>query len=102
MDVRDPVLHSHFHALTVIPGAGVPLTSPQLYSAGHTDDLRQALIYISQKYPKAQLYGVGFSLGASVLVNYLGQEGTNSRLRAGCSLGAVWSRVLIFPPHLLI
>ncbi|KAA1471193.1 AB-hydrolase YheT [Dentipellis sp. KUC8613] len=73
--------------------AGVPLTSPQLYSAGHTDDIRQAVWYISHLYPKAPLLGVGFSLGANVLARYLAQEGENSRLVAGCVLGCPWNLV---------
>lgn len=70
-------------------GAGVPLTSGQLYSAGHTDDLRQALMYISSRYPKATLFGVGFSLGANVIIRYISEEGERSRLRAVCALGCV-------------
>ncbi|EIW85205.1 AB-hydrolase YheT [Coniophora puteana RWD-64-598 SS2] len=70
--------------------AGVPLTSPQLYSAGHTDDIRQALFYISQRYPTAPLVGVGFSLGANVMTRYVAEEGELSRLRSLCILGCPW------------
>ncbi|KAG6850229.1 hypothetical protein H0H93_016076 [Arthromyces matolae] len=71
--------------------AGVPITSPQLYSAGHTDDLRQAVYYISHKYPKAPLIGLGFSLGANVLTRYLAEEGTYSRIISGCALACPWN-----------
>ncbi|KAI0318948.1 AB-hydrolase YheT [Amylostereum chailletii] len=70
--------------------AGVPLTSPQLYSAAQTDDLRQALLYIAELYPNAPLVGLGFSLGASILTRYLAQEGEESRLSSGCALGTPW------------
>ncbi|KIL69730.1 hypothetical protein M378DRAFT_156964 [Amanita muscaria Koide BX008] len=70
--------------------AGVPTTSTQLYSAGHTDDLRQALIYISHIYPKAPLLGIGFSLGANVITRYVAEEGIKSRLRSCCALGCPW------------
>lgn len=70
--------------------AGVPLTTPQLYSAGHTDDIRTALLYIASKYPDAPLLGIGFSLGANVLTRYLAQEGDRSRLSAACILGCPW------------
>ncbi|KAI0695893.1 AB-hydrolase YheT [Cytidiella melzeri] len=70
--------------------AGVPLTSPQLYSAGHTDDIRTALLYISHLYPTAPLLGVGFSLGANVLTRYLAQEGESSRLMSGCAIACPW------------
>jgi len=70
--------------------AGVPLTSPQLYSAGHTDDLRQALIYITKMYPRAPLLGLGYSLGANVMTRYLAEEGEQSRLVSGCALACPW------------
>ncbi|EKM55427.1 uncharacterized protein PHACADRAFT_256045 [Phanerochaete carnosa HHB-10118-sp] len=70
--------------------AGVPLTTPQLYSAGHTDDIRTALLYIASIYPEAPLLGIGFSLGANVLTRYLAQEGDQSRLMAACMIGCPW------------
>ena len=79
-----------------LTGAGVPLTSTQLYSAGHTDDIRTALLYITKLYPDAPLLGIGFSLGANVLTRYLAQEGERSRLVAGCVLGCVSA----FPQYL--
>jgi uncharacterized protein len=71
------------------PGAGVPVTSPQLYSAGCTEDLRVSLMYLKYTYPNAPLLGVGFSLGANVLTRYLGEEGEQSRLISGCAIACV-------------
>ncbi|EIN07419.1 AB-hydrolase YheT [Punctularia strigosozonata HHB-11173 SS5] len=71
--------------------AGTPLTSPQLYSAAHTDDLRQALLYIAHLYPNAPLMGIGFSLGANVLTRYLAEEAQDSRLNSGCILACPWN-----------
>ncbi|TCD69717.1 hypothetical protein EIP91_006484 [Steccherinum ochraceum] len=73
--------------------AGVPLTSPRLYSGGTTDDIRTALMYISSLYPNAPLLGIGFSLGANVLTRYLAEEGERSRLNAGCVLASPWDFV---------
>ncbi|KAI9446477.1 AB-hydrolase YheT [Lactarius indigo] len=70
--------------------AGVPLTSPQLYSSCHTDDLRQALLYISNRYPRAPLLGLGFSLGANVLTRYVAEEGEECRLTSACVLACPW------------
>lgn len=67
----------------------MPLTSPQFYSAGHTDDIRVAVMHIANRYPKARLLGIGFSLGANVLTRYLAEEGTQSRLAAGCAVACV-------------
>lgn len=69
----------------------MPLTSPQLYSAGTTHDLSLALHYLRTIYPSSPLHGIGFSLGASVLARYLGETGDSSLLSSGVSLGAPWN-----------
>ncbi|PPQ78077.1 hypothetical protein CVT25_015611 [Psilocybe cyanescens] len=71
--------------------AGVPITSPLLYSAGHTDDTRLALRYIAHKYPDAPLLGVGFSLGSNVITRYLAEEGEDSKLHSACALACPWN-----------
>ncbi|KAJ7589036.1 Alpha/Beta hydrolase protein [Mycena floridula] len=71
--------------------AGVPLTSPQLFASGDTDDLRQALMYISHRYPRARLLGLGFSMGANKMTRYMAQEGLNSRLNSACLLCCPWN-----------
>jgi predicted alpha/beta-fold hydrolase len=75
--------------LSVLSGPGVPLTSPQLYSACRTDDLRQALLYITHCYPRAPLLGLGFSLGANILTRYVAEEGEECRLVSACALACV-------------
>ena len=69
-------------------GGNVPLRTPQI-SAGSPDDLRSSLLYLASLYPNAPIYAVGFSLGASVLTKYLGQEGSHSRIKAGCVIACV-------------
>ncbi|KAF8342246.1 AB-hydrolase YheT [Cantharellus anzutake] len=73
--------------------ANVPLTSWQFYSSGHTDDLRCGLLYISHKFPKAPLVGIGFSLGAGIITRYLGEEKEKSRLQAAVALACPWDCV---------
>ncbi|KAF7374833.1 AB hydrolase-1 domain-containing protein [Mycena sanguinolenta] len=70
--------------------SGVPITSPKFYTAAQTDDLRQALMYISKLYPHAPLLGLGFSIGGNVLTRYLAEEGADSLLRSACILGCPW------------
>lgn len=70
--------------------SGVPITSPQFYSAGNTDDTRQALYYISNRFPQAPLLGLGFSLGANVMTRYIAEEGKYCRLSSGCVLACPW------------
>jgi predicted alpha/beta-fold hydrolase len=70
--------------------AGVPVTSPQFYSAGTTLDLSIALHYVRSILPQSSLHGIGFSLGASVLSRYLGESANQSLLSSGIVLGAPW------------
>ena len=56
-----------------------------------TDDLRSALLFITAKYPKAPLIGLGFSLGANIITKYLGEEEEKSLLRAAVVLACVSS-----------
>ncbi|ORY25059.1 Alpha/Beta hydrolase protein [Naematelia encephala] len=70
--------------------AGVPITSPRLYSAGTTIDLATSLHYLRHVYPESPLHGIGFSLGGSVLSRYLGEAGSLSLLSSGCVIGCPW------------
>ncbi|KAF8308868.1 alpha/beta-hydrolase [Clavulina sp. PMI_390] len=67
----------------------VPLRTPQI-SAGSPNDLKSALIFLREKYPAAPIYGVGFSLGATVLSKYLGQEGDASEIQAAVVVACPW------------
>mmetsp|Transcript_35862 Transcript_35862/g.91647 ORF Transcript_35862/g.91647 Transcript_35862/m.91647 type:complete len:652 (-) Transcript_35862:188-2143(-) len=63
-----------------------PVTSPQFYSASYTDDLRRVLEHVSGRWPAAPLLAAGWSLGANILLNYLGEEGSATPVRAAVSL----------------
>ncbi|KAK0201400.1 Alpha/Beta hydrolase protein [Desarmillaria ectypa] len=71
--------------------AGVPITSSLFYNAGSTDDLRQALIYVRNRYPKAPLLGLAFSLGGNIMIRYLAEEKEESRLSTAFVLGCPWN-----------
>ncbi|GBG76200.1 hypothetical protein CBR_g21949 [Chara braunii] len=66
--------------------ADSPVTTPQFYSASFTDDLRLVVRHVNNLYPDANLYAVGWSLGANILIRYLGQEGSNTPLKGAVSL----------------
>ncbi|KAL6986487.1 embryogenesis-associated protein emb8 [Sarracenia purpurea var. burkii] len=63
-----------------------PVTTPQFYSASFIEDLREVVAHVSTRYPDANLYAVGWSLGANILVRYLGQESHNCPLSGAVSL----------------
>ncbi|KAG0145944.1 hypothetical protein CROQUDRAFT_658049 [Cronartium quercuum f. sp. fusiforme G11] len=80
--------------------AGSKLTSPRLYHAGATDDLRCALLFLSHLVsPDTPLHGLGFSLGANILAKYLGEEGEQSMLRTGTVLANPWD---LYKGHLFM
>lgn len=79
-------------------GDGSPVTSSRLYHAGETDDFRSVLLYLSHTYPSAPVYAVGFSMGASTLAVYLGQQEGDTVIKAGVCVSNPWEYV--FPPSL--
>lgn len=54
---------------------------PRFYHSGATDDYRTFFKWIRQRFPKKEIYAVGYSLGANALVKYLGEEGSNSLVK---------------------
>ncbi|OMH79014.1 Embryogenesis-associated protein EMB8 [Zancudomyces culisetae] len=55
--------------------ARTPLTSPRLYSAGHTADFKMVVNKLVERYPEAKFVCAGFSLGSNLIVKYIGEEG---------------------------
>ena len=49
---------------------------PEFYNAGETKDLAFVVNSLRNKYPKKKLYACGFSLGGSILLNYLAKNST--------------------------
>ncbi|KAK7404278.1 hypothetical protein VNO78_05042 [Psophocarpus tetragonolobus] len=63
-----------------------PVTTPQFYSASFLGDLRDVVSHVTCTYPNANVYAVGWSLGANILVRYLAQESHNCPLSGAVSL----------------
>ncbi|XVF12876.1 hypothetical protein REPUB_Repub08aG0157700 [Reevesia pubescens] len=63
-----------------------PVTTPQFYSASFLGDTYEVVEHVGARYPEANLYAVGWSLGANVLVRYLGQESHACPLSGAVSL----------------
>jgi len=45
------------------------ITTGVLYNARATWDIRQVVKWLGEKFPNRPLFGLGFSLGANILVN---------------------------------
>ncbi|MCD7456914.1 embryogenesis-associated protein emb8 [Datura stramonium] len=63
-----------------------PVTTPQFYSASFLGDMYEVVAHVSNRYPAANLYAIGWSLGANILVRYLGQESHSCLLSGAVSL----------------
>ena len=59
---------------------GNALDAPFLYSAGYTEDLRRVVRHVRDQWPSAKLTAAGYSLGASYLAKYIGEEGSDCML----------------------
>lgn len=51
-------------------GAQTEISSPKLYCAGSSWDLKEGLNYLSSQYPNLKFCAIGFSLGANILGKY--------------------------------
>ncbi|KAL3423974.1 hypothetical protein PVAG01_05721 [Phlyctema vagabunda] len=67
------------------------ITSPILYNARATWDCRQTVKWLRKKFPNRPLYGIGFSLGANILTNYVGEEGSACMLKAVVVISNPWN-----------
>ena len=65
-----------------------PLTTPRNFTARPSPgDVRAVVDELAGRWPDASLFAVGWSLGANILTNFLGEEGrrANSRARWRCA-----------------
>jgi predicted alpha/beta-fold hydrolase len=66
--------------------SGEPNRLPRFYHAGDTGDVAHVLELVAARHPGVPLGAVGFSLGANVLLKYLGEQGDESRVRAAAAI----------------
>ncbi|KAE8144971.1 Alpha/Beta hydrolase protein [Aspergillus avenaceus] len=71
--------------------AQTKITSGVLYNARATWDVRQAVKWLRKTFPNRPLFGIGFSLGANILTNYLGEEGEACQLKAAVLCASPWN-----------
>jgi predicted alpha/beta-fold hydrolase len=67
------------------------LTSPVMYHPQATWDIRQFVKWAKKQWPDRRLFAVGFSIGANVLCNYLGEEGEDCQLESAVLVGNPWN-----------
>ncbi|KAF8473812.1 Alpha/Beta hydrolase protein [Kalaharituber pfeilii] len=75
------------------------ITTHQLFNARVTGDVRETVDFLRTTFPNRPLYGVGFSLGANIFANYLGEEGDKCVLKGAALCSNPWN--LHMTNHLL-
>ncbi|KAK3135484.1 hypothetical protein QOZ80_5BG0419530 [Eleusine coracana subsp. coracana] len=73
---------------------GISITSDCFYNAGWTEDLREVVNLLHQRYPKAPLFTIGTSIGANILVKYLGEEGESTPIAGAASICSPWDLLI--------
>ena len=61
---------------------------PRSYHSGETQDALEFLKHLHTQYPQAKLFGIGYSLGANMLLKLLGEMGENSLLCKAVAVSA--------------
>lgn len=70
-------------------GAGPePNRLPQQYHQGATGDVRWVVELLARREPGGLLAAIGWSLGANLLLKYLGEDGCATPLAAACAVSA--------------
>jgi len=70
-------------------GVNQNLTTPLTFHGGRLDDVEFAINHLQKNYPNAPIVAVGTSIGANMLIRYLGEtKNSRSALKAGVALGA--------------
>jgi predicted alpha/beta-fold hydrolase len=71
----------------VARGCGkVALTTPETFTASRTTDFGAVLAHVQEKCPGREIHTVGFSLGAGLLLKYLGEHGDNTVLTSAVAI----------------
>ncbi|KZV40905.1 hypothetical protein F511_05150 [Dorcoceras hygrometricum] len=73
---------------------GVSVTSDCFYNAGWTEDVREVINYLHEKYYAAPLFVVGTSIGANILVKYLGEDGKNVPVAGAAAVCSPWDLLI--------
>ncbi|KOG97540.1 putative carboxylic ester hydrolase DI49_4294 [Saccharomyces eubayanus] len=62
------------------------ITTPLLYNGGWTNDIRYCINDLRKRFPNRKFYMMGFSLGASIMTNYLGEESDRTKIECAISM----------------
>ncbi|KAD6119377.1 hypothetical protein E3N88_10648 [Mikania micrantha] len=73
---------------------GISVTSDCFYNAGWTNDIRDAINHLHNEYPNTPLFAVGTSIGANILVKYLGEYGEDIPIAGAAAICSPWDLLI--------
>ncbi|KAL6927711.1 hypothetical protein ACO0SA_004334 [Hanseniaspora valbyensis] len=73
--------------------ARTKIVTEKLFSAYSTDDLREVVNTKLKENPDRSIYMIGFSFGATILSNYLGEEGEKCPVRSAVTVCNPWDMI---------
>jgi predicted alpha/beta-fold hydrolase len=71
--------------------SGTPNRRARNYHGGDTGDIAALAAALGARFPSRALFAVGYSIGASVLLRWLGETGRQNPLRAACAVSVPFS-----------
>ncbi|GAU15921.1 hypothetical protein TSUD_41440 [Trifolium subterraneum] len=82
--------------VVIIPGLTSDSSSPSdcFYNAGWTEDARTVVNYVHKENPRRPLFVIGTSIGANVLIKYLGEDGENVPIAGAVAVCSPWDLLL--------
>lgn len=73
------------------------VTTNKLFTAIATGDIKEVLLEMRRRFPNRPIYAVGFSFGAIMLANFLGEfekdPEHDNLIKAACLIGCAWDMV---------
>jgi predicted alpha/beta-fold hydrolase len=77
-----------FHVVMLnFRGCGTKMNKQRrFYHSGEIEDIQTVFKWVNREYPNKPIYSAGFSLGASALLNYLKEHGSNHPLKAAAAI----------------
>ncbi len=68
--------------------SGVDNLLPRSYHSGDSKDADEYITHLKENYPDSKLFGVGYSLGANMLLKLLGEKANKNYLHAAVAVSA--------------
>lgn len=73
--------------------ARTKIMSEKLFSAYSTDDIREIVTAKLNENPDRHIYLMGFSFGATIVSNYLGEEGDKCPIKSAVTISNPWDMI---------